>query len=187
MNSKNCRGKQNLKKQYPEAYSAYHDHCKSNSAGFLLGTTFMIPPQENDSRKHWIACLFTSEHYGKRVDPPADVLRYTRLALKDLVEQYQILNLLKSGFLKREDKEVQLGGLHSCKINSVRFNVPWPQTLMVMDEELGEVEGGVMVYEFEGVDPKAASSAGGINGSNNGSKHNESADAADQSNVDGEL
>jgi ADP-ribose 1''-phosphate phosphatase len=53
---------------------------------------------EQSTKKHWIGCLFTSDGYGKPTkrkpgkDPPGKILQNTRAALKDLVQQLEVLD-----------------------------------------------------------------------------------------------
>ena len=60
--------------QFPKAYAAHYSHCSSfPSKSKLEGTTQLIEPQQGDivrSGSYWIACLFTSEHFGRRKKNP---------------------------------------------------------------------------------------------------------------------
>jgi ADP-ribose 1''-phosphate phosphatase len=58
-----------------------------------------------------IACLFTSKNYGQFVDKPDKILKSTETAVADMIRQ-----------------NVDNKPLHTCKINSGLFNVPWNDT-----------------------------------------------------------
>ncbi|KAL8945724.1 MAG: hypothetical protein Q9222_007776, partial [Ikaeria aurantiellina] len=45
------------------------------------------PTQAQVEKKFWIACLFTSQSYGKNVSPPASILDATGRAIADLEQQ----------------------------------------------------------------------------------------------------
>ncbi|KAK6538105.1 ADP-ribose 1''-phosphate phosphatase [Orbilia ellipsospora] len=147
-----------FKQKYPAAYQVYHNHCTTahSDPSSLLGTTLLIPPQESDPDGHWIACLFTSERYGKRVDSPEMILRRTKGAFEGLLEQVRRVGVD--------------GGLHACKINSGRFGVDWGRTREALEECL-RVEGAgrvVVVYEFEEELGGGQSSRGGRGGRGRG-------------------
>ncbi|CAG8617974.1 3965_t:CDS:2, partial [Acaulospora colombiana] len=72
-----------FKRKYPEAYEIYHNACLEKGSD-LLGTCLLIPAGQRD-----IACLFTSERYGRHTDPKAKILRSTRSAVQDLMGQTQ--------------------------------------------------------------------------------------------------
>jgi ADP-ribose 1''-phosphate phosphatase len=121
----------------------YVSACKASVGRALVGTTLLIPPQATDigaGRKHWIACLFTSVAYGKAVDPPKAVLTNTELAMDDL--RAQVEELEKAGGGKP-------GEWHSAKINSVRFKVPWEETVAVIENVLSGTEREIVVYEYD--------------------------------------
>jgi ADP-ribose 1''-phosphate phosphatase len=106
-----------------------------------VGATLLIPPQAADAPKqHWIACLFTSVAYGKAVDPPEVVLRNTKSSMQDLWRQVKAV----------EDSGADAPGeWHSAKINSVRFKVPWEETVAVIEDVLAGKEREVIVYEYD--------------------------------------
>ena len=114
--------------QYPAAFHIYKSHCKSNTASYLLSTTLLIPPQPNDARKHWIACLFTSIDYGRRKGNVQSILDATKDALKDLKKQVEEL--------RKEEGETKPGELWGCRFNSGKFGVPWEKSRTIV-EELG--------------------------------------------------
>ncbi|KAF3930867.1 hypothetical protein ABW19_dt0204263 [Dactylella cylindrospora] len=132
-----------FKSKYPAAYRIYNTHCTTRSnPSSLLGTTLLIPPQPTDPDSHWIGCLFTSVHYGRRVDSPERILQSTAEAFEHLVNQ--VANIESAG-------EKQIGEMHACKINSGRFGVDWGRSKRVMDGILEDEGKGrtVTVYEFE--------------------------------------
>jgi ADP-ribose 1''-phosphate phosphatase len=107
--------------QYPAAFEVYKSHCKEKSKlqGTCLLISPQIQdyesslPEEDDpgvrrkrrrvvakpsTKKHWICCLFTSYSYGKPTkfkagkDSPEKILSNTRVALKDLRDQVEVLD-----------------------------------------------------------------------------------------------
>ncbi|KAF2709093.1 hypothetical protein K504DRAFT_468299 [Pleomassaria siparia CBS 279.74] len=132
---------------YPEAYATYWRYCvkdhdpKTNPVP--TGSCLLIPPCETGakSRRHWIACLFTSAKYGKAKDKPNAILRNTGPAVKEMLQQVRDA--------KRDGKEI--AGLWMCKINSARFAVPWARTVKVLEDI--EVEegciGDIQVWGYE--------------------------------------
>ena len=114
-----------FKKRYPRAYSIYHNHCKSRPSEIprLTGTCLLISPQQGDSKKHWIACLFTSPRYGRQKAAADKILEYTAAALEDLKTQVEVL---------RESKK-EVGELWAVRINSGKFGVPWERSKSVLE------------------------------------------------------
>ena len=105
--------------------------------------------ESSGSKRHWIACLFTSEGYGKPtkthpgMDKPDVILKNTRKSLVDLKEQ--LLKLEKGaegrdGGIDSQSKKVMSKDgpreLWSCKFNSGLFAVEWEHTGKVLEEEL---------------------------------------------------
>ncbi|KAM0794507.1 hypothetical protein BDR22DRAFT_776623, partial [Usnea florida] len=129
-----------FKQKYPDAYRTYNAHClrpppgskptmKQHQAN-LVGTTLLIPPSTNTANQrqasktpHYIACLFTSLDYGKRVSPPQEILDNTKNALEDLARQ--IAEIRESG--------QELGVCHAVRINSGKFGVEWQKTKAVLE------------------------------------------------------
>ena len=83
-----------------------------------MGTALLI-----QGPTHWIACLFTSRDFGKRVDPVDLILAQTEQSVKDLRRQIEDL--------KKTDPR-QLGPIWSVRINVGYFKVPWSRTLEVL-------------------------------------------------------
>ena len=134
-----------FKQKYPNAFRIYNAHCLSPPPGSklvvkqhqanLVGTTLLIPPSNNIANQrqasktpHYIACLFTSLDYGKRVSPPQEILGNTKKALEDLARQ--IAEIRQSG--------QELGDCHAVRINSGKFGVEWQKTKAVL--EAGDVD-----------------------------------------------
>ena len=107
-------------------------------------------------KRHWIVCLFTSNHYSPRKRNSVDsILDNTRSAVTDLktqlgeCRQYKHDKHPATGKGKEEkqddkdDKEYdvdegdendQPGPLYSCRINAGLFDVPWKQTKSILVE-----------------------------------------------------
>ena len=107
--------------RFPEARRAYAEHC-SRLGSKVLGTCFIISAGD-----YKIACLFTSENYGKHKDPPALILERTRSAVLDLLRQTTAADRIAM-----------------CKINAGLFAVPWEDTQCVLDE----FDREMFVYEI---------------------------------------
>ena len=144
-----------FKQKYPNAFRKYNAHCLSPPPGSkltvkqhqtsLVGTTLLIAPSHDIANQrsasktpHYIACLFTSLDYGKRVSPPEEILDSTKNALEDLARQ--IAEVRQSG--------QKLGDCHAVRINSGKFGVAWQKTKAVL--EAGEVNITVFRPEEEG-------------------------------------
>ncbi|KAE9399354.1 hypothetical protein BT96DRAFT_820687, partial [Gymnopus androsaceus JB14] len=95
-----------FKDRFPAQFEVYRDWCMSMS-------------HQVDNISIYIACLFTSQAYGRRKDSPEQILAATREALGDL-ERHN-----GSG-------RYILGN----RFNSGRFGVPWEGTAAIV-EELG--------------------------------------------------
>ncbi|KAF2102867.1 hypothetical protein NA57DRAFT_71852 [Rhizodiscina lignyota] len=111
-----------FKKNYPTAYKAYVDHCKSLRPNQLIGTALLLPPAPGE--KHWVGCVFTSKRFGRAKDSPEMILAATKTAMEDLLKQI--------GKAKREGKEV--AEVRTCHINAGLFNVPWPKSKKAIEE-----------------------------------------------------
>ncbi|MCJ1435678.1 ADP-ribose 1''-phosphate phosphatase [Xylographa pallens] len=135
----NCRGvwgrgvALEFKKRYPQAFEVYHEECNTPSSEFhqksLLGTALLIPPQDEDlsttaDEGHWIACLFTSVDYGKKVSSEFVILESTKKAMADLQK--------KMKFWKAKGQE--FGDLWAVRINSGKFGVPWDRTKRILEQ-----------------------------------------------------
>ncbi|KAJ5158059.1 uncharacterized protein N7500_007710 [Penicillium coprophilum] len=139
--------------RYPAAYEIYRKHCLNyrdhpvtdvitdlrdeDSQPSLvvhrpLGTALMIPPQQSDfllhRRRHWIICLFTSEHYGSRVDPEYMVVNNTFAALQHLSEQLRVS--LHQGSESRNERPQRL---YSNRFCTGLFKVPWDRIRKLID------------------------------------------------------
>ncbi|KAK3638632.1 ADP-ribose 1''-phosphate phosphatase [Elasticomyces elasticus] len=114
-----------FKKHYPDAYGKYAAHCK-RSGGDLVNTAYLIPPQAGDDSKHFVGCLFTSRHYGRRKDSPTKILAATKPAMLDLLKQVKEFNA-------KADEGDRVNEVRICKINSGLFKVPWAKTRTVLE------------------------------------------------------
>lgn len=111
-------------KRFPQSFEVYREHCRKTPAAQLLGTTLLIEP-ENGQR---VACLFTSDMAGRKKLPPHEIVRYTDLAMADLVRQTQGVEL------------------SIPKINAGLFAVPWEETERVLQKYDGQLD--ITVYEL---------------------------------------
>ncbi|KAK5724831.1 ADP-ribose 1''-phosphate phosphatase [Elasticomyces elasticus] len=132
-----------FKKHYPGAYEKYAAHCK-RSGGDLVSTAYLIPPQAGDDSKHFVGCLFTSRHYGRRKDSPTKILGATKPAMLDLLKQVKDFNV-------KADEGDRVNEVRICKINSGLFQVPWTKTRAVLE---GIDVDGEDVKELKVVSPE---------------------------------
>ncbi|KAK5735462.1 ADP-ribose 1''-phosphate phosphatase [Elasticomyces elasticus] len=132
-----------FKRHYPSAYEKYAAHCK-RSGGDLVNTAFLIPPHDGDDSKHFVGCLFTSRHYGRRKDSLTKILAATKPAMLDLLKQVKELNA-------KADEDDRVNEVRICKINSGLFKVPWAKTRTVLE---GIDVSGEDVKEVKVVSPE---------------------------------
>ncbi|KAF1821855.1 uncharacterized protein K489DRAFT_300415, partial [Dissoconium aciculare CBS 342.82] len=119
-------------REFPDAYTAYREHCRRNEGADLVGTALLIPPpasnpEENGAidgpPRQFVGCLFTSRSFGRKVSPPDQILAATATAVRDLLRQVEEWN---------EAHYRRIRSVHMCKINAGLFNVPWEDTLRVL-------------------------------------------------------
>lgn len=104
---------------FPKAYREYQFACNNHHnfpLGELLGTTMMIK-----TPNYTIGCLMTSEGYGSQKDPECKVLESTNSAVELL-----LVNMCAEG----------LNEVHSPRINSGLFGVPWEKTEKIIVNQL---------------------------------------------------
>ena len=137
-----------FKKHYPAAFKMYATHCAKWPTHTLLGTTLLIPPQNNSFSKaereanHWIGCLFTSERKGKGKGSKESILEATGDAVRDLVRRVKDVNDDAAGSKGGGSNRTAIASVRMCKINSGLFGVPWGSTCAVVEGI--EVEDGDM-------------------------------------------
>lgn len=113
----NCRGSWGagialeFQKRFPKAYATYAKSCKESNGENLGGALFT--DLEND---HFVACLFTSNNYGKSLDPKAKILENTSTSIRLLLEM-----VAAKGY-----------PIYSNKFNSGLFRVPWEETEAIL-------------------------------------------------------
>ena len=113
-----------FKTAYPNAYTAYREHCLSSATTVQTGTCLLIAPCETGTGpKHRIAYLFTSAEYGVKKDGPDEILKNTELAVRDLLVKLK----------QAKENGDNLGSLRMCKINSGKFGVQWERTEGVLE------------------------------------------------------
>lgn len=130
-----------FKQKYPYAFRKYNTHCLSPLTGSkltvkqhqanIVGTALLIPPPNAINQRqafktpHYIACLFTSLDYGKKVSPPEEILENTGNALRDLAKQ--VAEIQGSG--------EEMRNYYAVRINSGKFGVEWQKTKTVLEAE----------------------------------------------------
>lgn len=103
-----------FKKRWPKAFDEYALEC------FVMGNKSLGSCTIFTDTNQKIGCLFTSDNYGNKKDSEQSILSHTFLAVQDLL-------------LLIEDSELEV---HSPKINSGKFAVPWEKTEAIINEEL---------------------------------------------------
>jgi len=106
-----------FQKRYPKYYKDYKSKCDKYGRT-LLGMAIQFRGMANDPGQA-IACLFTSAGYGSEKDSEKRILLNTQAAIECLL-----------GTLP-EDVEI-----HSPKINSGLFGVPWEKTERIIEQAL---------------------------------------------------
>ncbi|GME57080.1 Appr-1-p processing [Neofusicoccum parvum] len=111
-----------FKKHYPSAFKLHQEFCKNAPEGTAtIATAQLIPPVDSEERRHYVGCVFTSVHYGRKRDSPMAILENTGPAMVDLLRKIVEVN-----------KTSDVGEVRMCKINSGLFGVPWEKTLEVL-------------------------------------------------------
>ena len=123
-----------FKKRYAAAFSTYKARCENHDQADLRGTALLILPAEEVSEgdRHLVGCLFTSLSKGRSKDKPAEIVRYTETAMKDLFRQIAAYN---------QANGPKIEGIWMCKINSGLFGVPWEDSKAALERV--EVPDGV--------------------------------------------
>lgn len=130
-----------FKKNYPSALKVHKDFCAYGPEGRAqIATAQLIPPVDGEARRHYVGCVFTSVHFGKKRDSPKAILRNTEPAIVDLLRQ-----------IAEVSKTNEVSEVRMCKINSGLFRVPWEKTLEVLQHI--ELEPGmpstITIFERE--------------------------------------
>lgn len=128
----NCRGvwgkgvAAQFKKRFPKAFLEYQRICNTYSPDELVGSCFVISEEEYD-----IACLFTSRGYDQEVDPPAEILKNTGLALSQLFYERKMYS----------EYPEMLTKFYSPKFNAGLFKVPWEATHEILNKLDSRITG----------------------------------------------
>lgn len=133
----NCKGSwgagvaAGFRQKFPSTYEVHKQYCQQfeSKSEVLLGQCQLIKssntdPGTKDIGECFVGCLFTSDNFGTKKLPPDDILRYTEIALNNLVRQ-----------LKGLDVEHESGRpiISLPKINAGLFGVPWHQTEKILE------------------------------------------------------
>lgn len=110
-----------FKERYPLAYGIYQDHCKQMMP---LGYGHI---HENKKEEHNVGWIITSENFGDRKDKPVSILANTALALNCICEDIETTRVL-NGLVDIT--------VYSNKFNSGLFNVPWSDSVVVLEQVL---------------------------------------------------
>lgn len=131
IHSCNCRGSWGagiaaaFKSHYPNAYKIYAARCQKWK-NELFESAQLISPQKADRQGHFVGCLYTSRHYGKKKDTPEKILSVTGPAMQDLLEKVKEWN-------DEHGSNEQVQEVRMCMINSGLFAVPWEETRAVLE------------------------------------------------------
>ncbi|KAL9580734.1 MAG: hypothetical protein Q9212_004315 [Teloschistes hypoglaucus] len=167
---------------YSHDFSNKEHLYRPPSPGHKDSRTYSKPTTIEEEKRFWIACLFTSNDYGRKVDPPELVLKATAAALHSLdrrINHYEgmlkqktsLLDEVKSvskdiaetdsdSVLAREVRchkllveRAEIGRCYAVRINSGLFGIPWEMTKNVLIK--GKVNMVVVSPPDEGGDTKA--------------------------------
>jgi len=94
-----------FKKRYPEAYRQYVDWCQKGPDE-LVGSYLKL-----EDKQVTIACLFTSAGYGDKKDSEELIVKNTKNAVQSFLHSLPYKSVV-----------------HSPKINSGLFKIPWSLT-----------------------------------------------------------
>jgi ADP-ribose 1''-phosphate phosphatase len=136
----NCKGKWGsgiaveFKKRFPIAHEDYKGWCEK-VGDKLLGMGFHHKYPAGDEQR--VGYLFTSKGYGTLKDSEEEILKSTEKAVKMLL------------CITPESMEI-----HSPRINSVKFGVPWEKTEAVINECLKGKGHKWYVWTLENEVPK---------------------------------
>eukprot|EP00897_Mesotaenium_endlicherianum_P005423 jgi/Mesen1/4909/ME000245S03964 len=104
----NCKGNwgagiaKEFANRYSASYEEYKKVCSSKEGVDLIGTYL---------NASGIGCLFTSIGYGRKRDPPDEILEFTKLAVEAMLAEL-----------------APTVTIHSPRINAGLFCVPWEET-----------------------------------------------------------
>lgn len=115
-----------FKQLYPHAFRQYSHYCCYTDPSVSVGTCPMV---KEDGRR--IACLITSDGFGRDLGTEQSILDATRASFILLMEN-----------LHKKDE------VHMPKINSGLFRVPWGKTAAVLEDVLREFTNTVVVWEL---------------------------------------
>lgn len=118
----NCKGKWGsgvavgFKAKFPAAFREYVIDCE------MYGNQLLGSVLGYEDSGYLVTCMYTSRGYGANVDSPREILEATKKALAD--------------FLPFTDFVKAKIAVHSPKINSGFFRVPWERTEALINEFL---------------------------------------------------
>lgn len=121
VHSCNCKGvwgagvASSFRLLFPKAYHTYRQHCFNNGSD-ILGSTLLIP-----TPNYTIGCLITSDGYGNKRDSEKEILINTESAINSMLLAVN---------------DLEINEIHSPKINSGLFGVPWNKTEAVIQSQL---------------------------------------------------
>jgi ADP-ribose 1''-phosphate phosphatase len=112
-----------FKRKFPKSFKNYQNALVSCDYANIsrIGKGFILPWEKD----YYIACLVTSNGYGKFKDSKELILRYTYSALSEFLNY------------KREEENLDRP-IHSNKFNSGLFGVPWKETEKILLEVMKE-------------------------------------------------
>lgn len=109
-----------FKEQFPKGYRTYKTFCAVPSAAQVGLYGHASRPDELDYQDRFVGWLITSLDYGPRKDSPEAILRATHKSVTDMLWAFRNYPL----------------DIHSPRINSGLFNVPWEFTEQLVDNAL---------------------------------------------------
>jgi ADP-ribose 1''-phosphate phosphatase len=154
----NCFGKWGtgvaaaLTRKYPDLVQTCQQYIREYPTEALLGTCVIIWAEDKNSTRKWVACLFTSEGYGKQTkghpgrSSVADITKYTKSALADLRTQ---LEYYRDSTPEPGEGKPDVNELWACKFNSGFFGVDWTVSEQVLKEVFSGWAGEMKIVSPE--------------------------------------
>lgn len=121
-----------FKTRYPWAFDAYASHCKHYGKEVVGMGQLILDPNDTTNKADAVGCLYTSYGYGQNKDNADTILANTALAVEDLLKRAHPHSF----------------EIHTPKINSGKFAVPWERTEAIINSVLSRYNHTWIVWEL---------------------------------------
>lgn len=122
-----------FKQRYHGAFQIYSKYCRDYTPEWTIGRALLLLPPESDDPEEtdggvYIGCLFVKKKPGKpKTKREKDTIKEaTRTSLLQLVEGIETL--------VEQDPSVEIHEIRMPKINSGIFQIPWDETVEIIEE-----------------------------------------------------